>query len=179
MHVSPAKRKRAPREGEGRPARTGDGASTNFVVRVSATERARLRELAARFSCTEAEAGRHLMFHDGAEPGCKVCAESGRVSREMIDAFAANGAAITAAIADVSKRAAAKMRAKRARKPGDKSVQELRVRREGGDTDTMHLCGPCEASTDDFLTVLGRSESSARCDRCEERPRKAKRGGKS
>lgn len=122
--MSPAKRKRAPREGEGRPARTGNGASAPFMVRLSESERSVLRELSKRLGCSESEAARvaireavHERFHERTEPGCALCAEYDRKTRETFATLVAQAPAVNAAIADVSKRAAIKLR----RKSGAKS----------------------------------------------------------
>lgn len=119
--MSPA-RKRAPREGEGRPARSDDGPSSNFVVRLSGSERDTLRELAMRLGCSEAEAARtaireavHERFHERADPECEVCEDYARKTNGAMDAIVAQAPQINQAIREVVTEAAAKMR-KAARK---------------------------------------------------------------
>lgn len=120
--MSPAKRKRAPRNVGGRPARA-EGASSNFVVRLSASERDTLRELAERLGCTEAEAARtaireavHLRFHERTTPGCELCAENERAPRGMFEALIAQAPAIAEACKVAAKEGAAAMRARKAGK---------------------------------------------------------------
>lgn len=121
--MTAAKRKRPPREGEGRPARTSDGASSNFVLRLSGSERDTLRSLAERLGCSEAEAARtairesvHERFHETTEPGCDLCAEYERKTNAAMDAIQAQAPAISAAITDVVKRGAAKLRKRKAKR---------------------------------------------------------------
>lgn len=51
-------------------------------------------------------------------------------------------------------------------KPKTIQVKELHVIRENGDTDILFLCEECEKSIGDYLQVVKRNKSNARCDRC-------------
>lgn len=45
-------------------------------------------------------------------------------------------------------------------------VQELRIRRESGDLDTLYLCGDCAESIADYARITRRRTASASCERC-------------
>lgn len=121
--MTPSKRKRPPRTGEGRPARTDDGPSTNFVLRLSGSERDTLRELAMRLGCSEAEAARvaireavHERFHDRADPECELCEEYETRRVQLLGACDRVIPQLSTAISEVVAESAARLRARKTKR---------------------------------------------------------------